>query len=209
MRFVQISITPEIFNAALARATNLPEYKLNFKQYLQTTNGELQAKLEGAIGEVVVEKWLKANNINFQDDRANPHHDYTLEHGLTLEIKTKVRTVTPTPDYECSIPEYTINMQTAKVYIFVSLTQIKDIKLSLEKYPEAYIVGVISKKKFVQAARYWEKGKIDPSNNYPIKISCFNVFIHEMTNPDEFPEAYRKYISRCNYNAPNNVHNLD
>lgn len=195
MSFFKLNITPDIFNSALARALNLPEYRLNFKQYLQADDGELQAKVEGAIGEVVVEEWLKSYNINFQDDRANPHHDYILEHGLTVEVKTKVRTVTPTPNYECSIPEYTINMQTAKVYVFVSLTQIKNVKLSPEKYPEIYIVGVISKKKFIELARYFKEGQIDPANNFPFKKSCFNVFINQMTSPLEFPQVYKEHFS--------------
>ena len=195
MNYVTMEITPEIFNIAFARAANLKPYKLNFKQYLQENGGEIQAKLEGTIGEVVVEEWLKANQISFEDDRSNHTHDYSLKE-FTLEVKTKVRTVRPTPNYECSIPEYTMNMQTANLYVFISLTQLEDKGLGLEKYPEAHIVGVISKDKFKQVARYYKKGDVDPSNNFTFKKSCFNVYIKQMTSPIEFPKVYNEYIQR-------------
>lgn len=194
MTFVKMEITPEIFEIAFARAANLPSYPLNFKQYLQDKGGEIQAKLEGTIGEVVVETWLKANNIWFEDDRSNHTHDYSLNND-TLEVKTKVRTVPPSLGYECSIPEYTMDMQTANMYAFVSLTQIENKQLSLEKYPEAYIVGVISKQRFRSVARHFKKDDVDPSNNFTFKKSCFNVFINQMTSPVEFPELYKNYIN--------------
>lgn len=195
MSFVKILITKDIFDTALARALNLPKYKLNFKQHLQAADGELQAKLEGAIGEVVVGKWLQANQIGYKDDRENHRHDYALGNGFSLEIKTKVRTVTPRPDYACSIPAYTINMQTANLYAFVSLTQIKGMGLAPEKYSEAHIVGLISKEAFKKAAKYWEEGQIDPANGYPVKMNCYNVLINQMTKPSDFPTLYRDYIT--------------
>jgi hypothetical protein len=196
MSYITMKITPEIFKAALERSINLPVYKLNFKQHLQETGGELQAKLEGSLGEVVVEEWLRNNEINFEDDRANPTHDYSLKDGFTLEVKTKVRKLTPALNYECSIPEYTINMQTANLYIFLSLTKIKNVKLSIEKYPEAHIVGVISKKNFISKARYWKKGDLDPLNDFRVKENCYNVFISQMTPPSEFPEIYKGFMNR-------------
>ncbi|MBB1347222.1 hypothetical protein [Pseudoalteromonas sp. SG45-2] len=194
MTYVKMEITPEIFETAIARAVNLSPYQLNFKQHLQDKDGEIQAKLEGTIGEVVVEAWLKSNNIWFEDNRSNHTHDYSL-HNDTLEVKTKVRKVPPSLGYECSIPEYTMDMQTAKIYTFVSLTQVEDKQLSLAKYPEAYIVGVISKERFRSIARHFKKGDFDPSNNFTFKKSCFNVFINQMTSPVEFPEIYKNYIS--------------
>lgn len=195
MNYIEMEITPEVFNIAFSRAANLQPYKLNFKQYLQENNGEIQAKLEGAIGEVVVENWLKFNGINFSDDRSNYTHDYSIE-GFNLEVKTKVRKVCPTPYFECSIPEYTMNIQTANLYIFVSLTQIESIELSPEKYPKAYIVGVISKKRFIEVARYYRAGDKDPSNNFTFKNSCFNAHIDQMTSPVVFPQMYKAYIQK-------------
>lgn len=193
MKYVKVKITPEIFETAFARAANLPKYHLNFKQYLQDNGGEIQAKLEGTIGEVAVETWLQSNQIWFEDDRGNHTHDYSLNND-TLEVKTKVRTVPPSLGYECSIPEYTMNMQTANIYAFVSLTQIEDKELSMEKYPEAYIVGIISKQRFKSLARFYKKGDVDPSNNFTFKKSCYNVYIKEMTSPEEFPDIYKKYL---------------
>ncbi|MFJ5315716.1 hypothetical protein [Pectobacterium versatile] len=196
MSFVKMIVDLDVFECALARADHLGDYSLNFKQHLQRKNGELQAKLEGSLGEEIVERWLKSNGINFRDDRSEYTHDYSLKEGITLEVKTKVRQVPPNLNYECSIPEYTINMQKANLYVFVSLTEIKNMELSHKKYPEAYIVGVISKSRFQKLARYWPQGSVDPLNGYVIKKSCYNVFIKEMTAPDNFPDIYRGYLNR-------------
>jgi hypothetical protein len=193
MIYEKMEITPDIFNIAFARASKLQPYRLNFKQYLQENGGEIQAKLEGTIGEVVVENWLKLNQINFDDDRNHHTHDYSVN-GFTLEVKTKVRKDRPTSNYECTIPEYTMNMQTANLYVFISLTQIEDMELCQEKYPEAYIVGVISKKSFKKVSRYYKKGDVDPSNGFKFKNSCFNVYINQMTSPKDFPRIYKQYM---------------
>lgn len=195
MSFVKITIDLDVFECALERANHLDNYSLNFKQHLQEKNGEFQAKLEGSLGEEVVERWLKSNSIKFIDDRSEYTHDYSLKKGITLEVKTKVRQVPPHLNYECSVPEYAINMQKANLYVFVSLTEIKNIEYSHKKYPEAYIVGVISKRRFQELSRYWPQGAIDPLNGYVIKKNCYNVFIKEMTAPDKFPDIYKNYLN--------------
>lgn len=196
MEFYKTEVDTEMFNRAMARALGLPEYELNFKQHLQDADGELQAKVEGSIGELIFEKWLKVNSILFADERSCTSHDYVLSQAnLTAEVKTKVRQVEPEDGYECSIPEYIINIQTADIYAFISLTQKKDLKLSAEKYTFGYVVGVIAGKRFKEIARYFRKGEIDPKNNYPVKKSCYNVFISEMTSPRDFPPRYWEY---CN-----------
>ena len=150
MDFYKVEIDAELFNKAKARATSLPGYRANFKKHLQDQDGELQAKIEGSIGELIFEKWLNDNSIAYMDARKNYSHDYFLGGTASrIEVKTKLRTVEPPkPHYECSVSNYILETQSAGIYAFVSLTHNDTLELSADKYTNGYFVGVMSGKKF-------------------------------------------------------------
>jgi len=190
MDFYKVEIDAELFNKAKARATSLPGYRANFKKHLQDQDGELQAKIEGSIGELIFEKWLNDNSIAYMDARKNYSYDYFLGGTASrIEVKTKLRTVEPPkPHYECSVSNYILETQSAGIYAFVSLTHNDTLELSADKYTNGYFVGVMSGKKFKKTSRHFEEGDIDPLNNYIVKETCSNVFISQLGSPSQLQD---------------------
>lgn len=159
---LEVSITPEMINLAKRRRNSMPDQIKN-----SIMSGE--RTFEGCLGEVVVASYLNAEYITT--------HNFDLVHkNKYLEVKTKVRTVLPKSFYEVSIANYNTR-QLCDYYIFVSLLSPPD---KGKDYKTAHIVGYYPKNIFFENAKFLKKGDVDPSNNYVVRATCWNMRIKNL-----------------------------
>lgn len=185
-----------MINSALDRARLLREYPKNFKQHIQVQgDGELTAKIDGVLGEMIAELWLKQNNFRYIDCRDEYSHDYLVGDKIKLEIKTKRRTVVPKGHYEATVPQYVHDVQKPTAYLFVSLRLSKGRDDDYERYLEGYVVGGLSRQKFDNEKRHLHKGQHDVSNNWDCSEACYNVHISRLFSPDEYASKFREFIT--------------
>jgi len=90
--------------------------------------------------------------------------------GLTIDVKTKRRTVKPKPKYEASISDFNTS-QSADVYYFTSYNTENSI-ISL--------LGYLPTEDYYDKATYHEAGELDPDNNFEFKDDCYNVRYSEL-----------------------------
>lgn len=132
-------------------------------------NGE--GNLTGFLGEEVVKSFLEVKSSSTKN--------YDIKHGgKTYDVKTKLTSKPPLPDYDCSIASYN-TVQQCDAYIFVR------IEKDLDNIPHTgWLLGWIEKEKFFKNAEFWPKGKIDPANGYRVRANCYNLKIKELNSPE-------------------------
>ena len=173
-QFLKYKITPEDLALADGILSTTPIYKGSHRK---------QAANEvGVLGEVVVRRWLQYNNIPFKVTNTT-QHDLLLD-GMTLEVKTKDRTVDPKVDYEASVPLYNHSHQTPDRYVFVSLKRNKRVS-GLEKFEYAFLLGTIT------LDGLHEVGVTRTNNDRTgsgkaFWTDCINVFHYDLLSPREF-----------------------
>ena len=111
--YAGFSLSKEILDSAHKRALELPEYDYSHRK--------LQANFVGCIGELAFAEYIRLKGINFTDDRHETTHDFLISGRITLDVKTKDRTVKPKPNYDNSVPLYNHEHQRPDFYYFVSL----------------------------------------------------------------------------------------
>lgn len=161
---IQVKIT----KAMLKRASEKSEALGVLKKSITKGSGNLA----GFLGEEIVKSYLKAKSSNTKD------HDLKYK-GRTYDVKTKVTTVEPLPEYDCSIAAYN-TVQDCDSYIFVRVKKNKEGELT-----DGWILGWMDKGEFFEKAQFWPKGKIDPSNGYSVQANCYNVKIQELHSVED------------------------
>jgi hypothetical protein len=156
---VEIIITPDMIREAKELAEQLGTLRNSIRK------GE--GNLAGFLGEVC---FLKHYVDAHRDNDYN--HDIVI-HNKRVEVKTKDRTVTPKPYYECSIANYNTK-QLTDYYYFVSLLR------EGTQYTKAYLLGYKTKDEYFKNAKFLKKGSIDPSNNFTVRADCWNLPISEL-----------------------------
>lgn len=121
------------------------------------TNGA--GNIAGFLGEAIAQQVLGGELTNTFD------YDLVLANGKTVDVKTKQTSVEPLPAYLCSVSELNTK-QECDYYCFVRVKN---------DFTVGWYLGVMKKAKFFKDAEYIEKGTVDPSNNYVVKSSCFNL----------------------------------
>jgi hypothetical protein len=114
--------------------------------------------------------------------------------GMSVEVKTKVRTVRPLPHYEGSIPTYNDTQQSSK-YLFVSLLG----GSKTGPFTLAFIMGWISNPqgyfKVDPRWRFVKKGEYDPSNDWTALCDCWNITYSSL---DQIPNCFaRQKEEKC------------
>jgi hypothetical protein len=130
------------------------EYERLEKHY-NHAGGSDQARACGFLGQMAVEDMLIDNQAPYQRTEVLGNRlqfDYFLEHNgsdIHLEVKTQIRNgYGPPPDfYHCIVPEGQID-QICSGYCFVSYHHWDQ---------SGYVVGIISKDKFLQIAEEFER----------------------------------------------------
>jgi hypothetical protein len=167
-------LTPEILAFALTRAKSLPVFKGSHRK--------LQANIVGSIGEVVFEQFLERNLVPFEDCRDSTKHDYLVgAQRLTLDLKTKDRTVKPRIDYDNSVPLYNHEHQRPRYYFFVSLLRSPGAdEEDIQRFTSAFLLGGIDIKTLDRDGTKWEAGQTDPSNGTTFWTACINVSMRQL-----------------------------
>ncbi|WP_020183424.1 hypothetical protein [Methylotenera sp. 1P/1] len=167
---------PKIWNAADKKARSLP--------ILPGSHRGLAANQVGCLGEAIAVDWFISQNLTFEDQTNLTTHDYRISsEKLTIDIKTKDRTVEPRDNYECSVPEYNHAHQRPNYYIFVSLqrdSKYQGAANDIDRYSRGFILGGIDLESFDKRAVFWKKDEIDPTNGTKFWTSCFNVYINQL-----------------------------
>lgn len=195
MSFYKVTITQEMVDLALERARCLQNYPKNFKQHIQEQgDGELTAKVDGILGEMIAEHWLNTQNFTFEDCREEFTHDYLVGGQIRLEIKTKRRTVAPRANYEATVPQYVHDVQKPTAYLFVSLRLKKGRDDDFSRYIEGHVVGGLSRSKFDKFKRSLHKGQHDSSNNWDCSEVCYNIYISQLFAPSDYALKFNEYL---------------
>jgi hypothetical protein len=129
------------------------------------THGE--GNVAGFIGELCVHNLIGGTH--------NPTVNYDIIlNDKKYDVKTKRCTSVPLPNYECSIAAYNPN-QECDYYIFTRV---------LSDYSNCWILGYISKKEYLDNARYCKKGEKDEKSSFGwrFKANCYNLEINKLND---------------------------
>lgn len=159
MIFREVPITPDMLERAHTLATQLGSLKNSIR--------EGEGNLVGFLGE---ECFLAA----FPKATRENSFDFDIRLGdKRLEVKTKDRTVRPQPDFEVSVSAYNKN-QKADYYVFVSLFRQGRV------FYRGYLLGFMKPAEYLMNASFLREGMIDPSNQFTVRASCYNLPIHKL-----------------------------
>lgn len=104
-------------------------------------------------------------------DSPSNTYDYDIVYnGKTIDVKTKLTTVTPKLYYDCSIAAYNIK-QKCDLYAFVRVH--KNLK-------EAWVLGLKEKQAYLDESRFLKKGDKDGNNNFTVRADCYNLPISSL-----------------------------
>ena len=168
---IKVEITDEMTKRAKQNAKDLGVLKNSILMG--------QGNFTGFLGEELVKSFFKYNAFVCPLDCENSKDYDIVYNSKKYDIKTKLTTKEPLPEYDCSIASYN-TVQKCDGYIFVRIQKDKEDNLVC-----GWILGWMDKEEYFQNAEYWPKGKIDPSNGYRVKASCYNVKIKDLKNVEE------------------------
>ena len=158
-------ITLQITKEDIEKAENLYSFKC-----LNNSITKGDSNIYGAIGEVIVEKYLKS--INRDVDFASAYDYDMIVSGKKIDVKTKRTTVVPKDHYLCSVSNFNTK-QKCDYYVFARVKESKDV---------AYILGYMPKKEFYEKSVFYREGDIDVNgfvfkgDNYSMAIKDLNKF---------------------------------
>lgn len=111
------------------------------------------------------------------------HYEYDVWYnGLSIDVKTKRRTVKARPHYEASIADHNPD-QDCDLYYFVSI-QAGDVE---EPYRSADLLGYISPSEYHANAEFHAEGDKDPANGFVFSADCYNLPYNELTRHATMP----------------------
>lgn len=182
--YARYPLTEEMLRAAYERAKALPEYEYSHRK--------LQANFVGCIGELVMGEYFKLKDIHFTDDRHETTHDFLVSNFLTLDVKTKDRTVKPQRHYDNSVPLYNHEHQRPDYYYFVSLLRDKRRPVSdIYRFSHAFIMGGLEIATLEATGKIWEANETDPDNGTTFWTSCINVSMADLLSNKEMLSIFR------------------
>ena len=152
---IEMKVTEKMFLTAREKAVEVG--KLNNS----ILNGG--GNLAGFIGEQIVLFVLGGEWINTYQ------YDLIIK-GYKVDVKTKQTSVKPLPHYECSITEAN-SSQECDYYAF---TRVK------KDFSVGWYLGIMRKQDYFLNATFLKKGEVDPSNNYVVRASCYNLPISKL-----------------------------
>lgn len=107
-------------------------------------------------------------------------YDYDIVYnGLTVDVKTKRRTVAAKPYYEASIADFNPD-QDCDLYYFVS------VRTNTE-YRVADLMGYISPDEYHSKATFHEAGDKDPDNGFVFSADCHNLEYSALQRDTDLP----------------------
>ena len=141
MNWVEVKVTDEILERAQVMADRMGAIKNSIRKG--------QGNLAGFIGELIVEYYIGDVQLHSTKD-----HDMWLfplsNDPLSVDVKTKQRTVKPRGEYTCHIAA-TSEHQRCDIYIFC--------QVNLKPKLRAWILGWMTKKDFMKKSVALKKGQ--------------------------------------------------
>jgi len=176
MQLIKATLKQEWLEEAQRRAEALPIFKNSHRGF--------KANQAGCLGEVIFEAYMKARKQDVLSELECTTHDYRLSNSLTVDVKTKDRTVVARADYDCSVPLYNHSHQRPDYFFFVSLVRDKgNNSEDISRYKDAYICGVMSFFNMNDKGVVWKKGQTDPRNGTTFWTDCLNVQVDQLEHP--------------------------
>lgn len=183
--YKQVILNTIHWDAASDRVENSKIFKYSHRKK--------EANQVGYLGEVVFEEFLKKNKINFIDDRKKTTHDYSIGDSLTLDLKTKDRTVRPKKFFDNSVPLYNHEHQRPRYYYFISLLRDRsDRSKHIKRFTHAFILGGIDIVTLEKDGKHWKKDQIDPSNGTKFWTDCINVSMEQLIGNNEMLKIFKR-----------------
>lgn len=180
----EVPLDKMILGAALERAKSLPVFENSHRQ--------LQANVVGSIGEIVFEEFLERHYIPFEDHRDSTRHDYVISSKITLDLKTKDRTVRPKISYDNSVPLYNHEHQRPDYYYFISL--LRDPTCDgedINRFKMAFLLGGIDILTLDREGTKWDAGQTDPRNGTTFWTACINVSMRQLKPNAEMLDLFK------------------
>lgn len=183
--YKQVTLNSSHWDAAYDRVENSKIFK--------NSHRKKEANQVGYLGEVVFEEFLKNNTINFIDDRKETTHDYSISDSLTLDLKTKDRTVKPLKHFDNSVPLYNHEHQRPLYYYFISLLRYRSDKSKyITRFTHAFILGGIDIATLEKEGKNWKKDQVDPSNGTKFWTDCINVSMEQLIDNNEMLKIFNE-----------------
>ncbi|CAB4122731.1 hypothetical protein UFOVP28_36 [uncultured Caudovirales phage] len=150
--------------------------KSNEMGHIKNSIRKGEGNLTGFLGELmVVEAFPGAQE-------SNTHNYDVVRNGRKLEVKSKDRTIEPSLSYDVSVAAYNTR-QAADYYLFCSLLRNKN-----EEIPHTgFILGFLAPEDFKSKARFIQKGRLDPTNNWKASCDCYNLSIGDLNRFNNLP----------------------
>jgi len=112
-------------------------------------------------------------------------YDYDIKYnGLTVDVKSKRRTVKARPDYEASIADFNPD-QSCDLYYFMS------VRTGAVEDPYRYVdlLGYIRPEDYHDAATFHAEGERDPDNDFVFSADCYNLPYRRMARKQTLPQT--------------------
>lgn len=109
------------------------------------------------------------------------HYDYDIAYnGLSIDVKTKRRTVKAKGHYEASIADFNPD-QSADLYYFMS------VRCGEVDNPYRFVdlMGYITPERYHEKATFHEKGEKDPANGFTFSADCWNLKYNRLNQHDK------------------------
>ena len=152
---IEFDVTAEWYESAKEKAEELGHLKRSIRQG--------SGNLVGFIGEHIAQHVLGGTFANTYD------YDLLLENGLKVDVKTKMTSVKPRPNYACTIADY--YLQRCDYYVFVRV---------LNDYSKGWFLGFKQHDEFIQQARRVRKGDVCKSNGFVAKLDGYDLDIKDL-----------------------------
>ena len=156
MAIVEVAIGDQMIDEATRMAKEVPILNHSIRK------GE--GTIYGFLGELIFRQVCGGRQENTYD------YDIVMKSGRTVDVKTKMVTSTPRPNYECSIAASNTK-QKCDIYAFVRV---------LEDMTRGWYCGAMWKDLFFAEARAIKKGDKDESNGWVASADCHNVKICDL-----------------------------
>ncbi|WP_135503065.1 hypothetical protein [Roseovarius aestuariivivens] len=182
--YASLVLSKQMLDDAFALANALPEYDYSHRK--------LQANFVGCLGELAFGEYLKRKKIDFVDDRHKTTHDFLISGRITLDVKTKDRTVRPRRHFDNSVPLYNHEHQRPKYYYFISLLRDKSAEEDdIFRFTHAFILGGIDIVTLEARGKKWNAGETDPENGTTFWTACINVPMTDLVSNKEMMALFR------------------
>lgn len=140
-----------------------------------------QGNIYGYLGEAIFQKLYDCYRVNDYE------HDFVINNGhedIKVDVKTKMTTVEPKPEYEASVTKMP-KQQDTHIYFFCRVH--KDTR-------KGWAIGWEWSDVFFKTAYLKNKGDKDKSNGMICKRACWNIYHNQL----QAPETLCQYIGRTN-----------